>query len=213
MSRSEWAVLSLPRFGSEDFFFGSSLVAFFIWQALRSNDAKTAQHTWRWAGWHSTVCLKPKILPLRTQVYHRLWAGIKWVTPTDCAQGNKGCPKGYQPVHPRGNQPWVFTGRTDAEAEAPVLGPPNAKSWLSGKDPDAGKTEGRRRRGRQRMRWLAGISDSMDMGLSKLRELVMDRETWHAAVHGTAKHRTWLKEWTELQKGLVKLENEGLLYM
>ena len=65
MSRSEWAVLSLPRSGSEDFFFGSSLVAFYIWQALRSNDAKTAQHTWRRAGWHGTMCLKPTILPLK----------------------------------------------------------------------------------------------------------------------------------------------------
>ena len=78
------------------------------------------------------------------------------------------------------------------------------------------KIEGRRRRGRQRMRWLAGISEPMDMGLSKLQELVMDRKTWRAAVHGVTKSRHYLVtelNRTELEKGLVKLENESLLYM
>ena len=124
-------------------------------------------------------------------------------SPLDC--------KEIQPVHPKGDQSWDFIGRIDAEAETPILWPPHVKSWLIGKDPDAGRDWGQEEKGTTEDE-MAGWHQRLDEHeFEWTRELVMDREAWRAVIHGVAKSRTRLSDWTELNWiSLSTILNRGI---
>ena len=162
----------------------------------------------------SILKIRDITLPTKVRLVKAMVFGQVWIRELDCEES--WAPKNWcfwtvvlektlespldckeiQPVYPKGDQSWVFTGRTYAEAETPILWPTHAKSWLIGKDPDAGKDWRQEEKGPTEDEMLDGITDSMDVNLSKFWEMAMDRETWLAVVHGISQARKL--EWVTL---------------
>ena len=132
--------------------------------------------------------------------YKQSWApnnGCFWTVVERTLESPLDC-KEIQPVHPKGNQSWIFTGRTDAEAETLILQPPDVKNCLTGKDPDAGKDRRQEEKGTTEDEMVGWHHWLKQHEFEFLQELVMDREAWHATVHGIAESGTWLSNWNEL---------------
>ena len=141
----------------------------------------SSSHIWMWELDHKEVQM------LKNWCFWTVVLEKTLESPLDC--------KAIKPVIPKENQSWIFFRTADAETEAPIVWPSDVKSQLIRKDPDAGEDWRHMKKGEQKMRWLDGISDSVGMSLSKFQEIVKDRETWHAAVHGVTKSRIQLSNW------------------
>ena len=125
--------------------------------------------------------------------------------------------KEIKPVNPKENQSWIFIGRTEAEAEVPILWPPDVKNWLTGRDPDAGKDWRQKEKQWQRMIWLYSVTDSMNMTLNKPQEIVEGRGAWHASVHRVSSsesvlHIRWPEYWNFSFSLSPSSEYSGLIF-
>ena len=162
---------------------------YFANKGLSSQSYGSSSHVWMWE-----------------LDYKESWVLKNWCFWTVVLEKTFESPldsKEIQQVNPKENQSWIFIERTDAEAEAPILWPPDVKSRLIWKDPDAGKDWGQEEKRTTEDEMLDGITDSVDMNLSKLWELVQDKGAWRAAVHGVAKSQTGLRDWTELNQSIA----------